>query len=115
MAGGQSITHKLIYYYFLWNLLSFLGHRPKIQKCLVCQKKINESKIFWSSLEGGVICLRCSKEIQEKRVINLNTAKLLKLIFQRNWQILRRLKISPRDLEDLETLSQDYLIALGFQ
>ena len=32
---------KLIYYYFFWNLVSFLGYQPELRDGAICGKKIN--------------------------------------------------------------------------
>ena len=32
---------EIIYYYFLWNLLSILGYQTELYQCLICQKKLS--------------------------------------------------------------------------
>jgi DNA repair protein RecO (recombination protein O) len=38
----------LSYYYFLWNLFSFLGYEVELSKCLFCQKKVKPELIFFN-------------------------------------------------------------------
>lgn len=37
---------QLLYYYFLWNVLSLLGYRPEVQKCNICQQKLNQCNVY---------------------------------------------------------------------
>ncbi len=46
-----------LYYYFLWNLLSFLGYRINLDRCSLCQKKISKNPSF--SLEKGLTHFNC--------------------------------------------------------
>ena len=51
-----------IYDYFLWNTLSLLGYRPEVQKCNICQQKLNPYNIYFSNREGGIICKKCLRQ-----------------------------------------------------
>ena len=101
---------ELLYYYWLWNLLSILGYAPEIYNCALCQKKLVPEQLFWSEKEGGVICKDCSKKIKEQLLgVNLGTIKILRLILKKNWTILKKLKIDKISQETLKILSKNFL------
>jgi len=55
---------RLIYYYFLWNLLSVLGYELGLYNCSICQKKLIPQNIYFTPKEGGLICQNCFKKLQ---------------------------------------------------
>ncbi|KPJ71722.1 hypothetical protein AMJ50_01145 [Parcubacteria bacterium DG_74_3] len=100
---------QLIYYYFLWNLLSFLGYTPQLYHCALGQEKLIPAQIFWSSKEGGVICKNCSKKIKETFFkIEPDTIKLLRLILKKDWVTLQRLKIDRGLHQNLREVSKNF-------
>lgn len=76
-----SLHHPLeiIYYYFFWNLVSILGYQPELNQESLCGKKID-----------------------------LDLAKILKLILRKDWPILSRLKIDSSHLQLLKNISEWY-------
>ena len=105
---------QLVYFYFLWNLLSILGYQPELYNCVLCQKKLIPGILYFSSKEGGIICQNCSKENREAKKIDLDTIKILRLFLEKNWPILNKLKIKEIHLKLLKNISQNYLnLALG--
>ncbi len=109
----QTINCSLIYHYFFWNLVSILGYKPELYYCSVCQKKLFPQNLYFSSKEGGVICESCFKKMDEKTKdsclkINVNVIKILRLIIEKNWKILERLKIEKEDKENINSLSKSF-------
>jgi len=100
---------ELIYYYFLWNLLSILGYQPEFYNCSLCQKKLIPGKLYFSSKEGGIICQECFKKIEKAEKIDINTVKILRLFLQKKWDIVKRLKLESSYLEVLKNISENYL------
>jgi DNA repair protein RecO (recombination protein O) len=90
--------YRLLYYYFLWNILSLLGYLPEVNKCNLCKEELFPSGIYFSSRLGGVICGDCIKFKKPEgsepcRRINPDVVKILRLIFKKDWQTISRLKI----------------------
>ncbi len=105
-ASGRKL--KIIYYYFLWNLLSILGYRQEFYQCFLCQEKISPENIFFSPKEGGLICKNCKNSIKQAQEINSNTVKILRIILKKDWLTLKKLKIEPEDLKSLKIISDYY-------
>jgi len=101
-------SSKIIYYYFLWNLLSILGYQIDFYNCAVCQKKLVPQKLCFNS-EEGIICSECSGNLKDKLEISPDVIKILRLFLKRNWQILSRLRITNSHKKELENISENYL------
>jgi len=100
---------SLIYFYFLWNLLSILGYRSQIYKCLNCQNKLKPDGLFFSA-RGGLICETCSKKEKSKLLkVDVNTVKILREILKNNLSHLLKLKFKKEHQKPLKELSSFYL------
>ncbi len=101
---------KIIYYYFLWNLLSILGYHPQLKNCALCRKKLKPQKLSFIPEQGGIICSNCLKDKKEAIDISPETIKVLRLILNKDWLIIRKLKkISESNLNNLENISDSFL------
>jgi DNA repair protein RecO (recombination protein O) len=104
----QFAVCNLQYYYFFWNLISFLGFRPEIYFCPICQKKLEPKRIYFSKKEGGVICENCFQKTGEGERISKRIVKILRIFFEKDIQFLRRIKIDKEDFGKLRKISEDY-------
>jgi len=94
-------TYTLIYYYFLWNLLSILGYQPELYNCVICQKNLSTyfaekygldraqmilcsgllpEKLYLNPKEGGLICQNCFKKVNPVRKLKLSNGVKLGII-----------------------------------
>lgn len=101
-------TSNLIYHYFLWNLLSILGYKPELYHCLSCQKKLEPKILYFNQKEGGIICQDCFKKTKFGKVIQSDIIKILRIILEKDWKTLSKLKIENEYLKSLETVSKHY-------
>ncbi len=76
---GSLKKPEIVYYYFFWHLVSILGYAPEIHGCSIGSKKID-----------------------------CDVAKILKVIFKKDWSILSRLKLESNHLKLLKDVSQWY-------
>jgi len=108
----KPITCNLIYHYFLWNLLSILGYELQLYNCAVCQKKLLPEKLYFNKKEGGVICQNCFKKSGEiagsGKEVSPELIKTLRIILQKDWQTLLKLKFEAKYLKELELFSKIY-------
>ncbi|PIR72129.1 MAG: DNA repair protein RecO [Candidatus Nealsonbacteria bacterium CG10_big_fil_rev_8_21_14_0_10_36_24] len=101
---------EIIYYYFVWNLLSILGYQIDLYHCVKCQEKLIPGLMNFSSESNGIICLRCSDDsTKDKILISPETIKIFRLFPDKNWRILSRLKIEQEQGKELEEVSQSYI------
>lgn len=100
---------QLIYHYFFWKLLVVLGYKPELYNCLICQKKLIPSLLFFNPREGGVICNNCFQKSKIGEKISPDTTKILRFILVKDWKTISRLKVSDHDLKLLKGISDLYL------
>ncbi len=100
---------QLLFYYFLWNLVSILGYQPDFYYCSLCQKKLTPEKLYFNPKEGGIICNQCFRKFKDGKEISLNTIKILRILVKKDWKTLNRLKIQPEDLALLRIISNYFL------
>jgi DNA repair protein RecO (recombination protein O) len=99
---------QLLFYYFLWNLVSILGYQPELFHCPLCRKKLLPEKLYFSSKEGGIICAPCQKSVKSAKEISPDAVKILRILFKKDLAILEKLKIEKSHLETLKIISADY-------
>ncbi len=102
-------SYSLIYYYFIWNLLSILGYQIDLYYCTNCQKKLISEKLYFNS-EQGIICSECYGSLEDKTEISPDIIKILRLFIKKDWNVLLRLKIQDFHKKELENISENYLL-----
>ncbi len=103
---------KIIYYYFVWNLLSILGYQMDLYHCSNCQKKLIPEKLYFNS-EEGIICSSCFEGAADKQICP-EVIKILRLFLEKDWNILLRLKIQDFHKKELEAISLDFLKSVRY-
>ncbi len=104
----RSLTCQSLYYYFFWNLLSLLGYQPDFYHCVLCQRRLVPEKNYFSPREGGIICQKHAKDLKLGKAIDLATLKILRIIIEKNWHLLAKLKIKKDNLKSLEEITSDF-------
>jgi len=103
--------YNLIYYYFIWNFLSLLGYQPELYHCSLCQKKLIPESIYFSLREKCLICSRCRKKLKPESllVFSPDTIKIIRILLEKDWATLKRLKIEIKDFDSLKIISNHCL------
>lgn len=99
---------ELIYYYFFWNFLSFLGYRPEMYSCPVCGNKLKPEKLYFNPSQGGVICKNCLKDEKSDIEIKPEIVKIIRIIINNKIKIISRLKIDKEQIKCLKEISDNY-------
>lgn len=102
--------YQLLYFYFFWNLLSFLGYKLELYHCSLCQKKLTAGTLFFNPGEGGIICAECQKPLKSMKEISPDIVKILRFLMEKDWRVTKKLKIEPTHLKPLKVLSRDYYL-----
>ena len=102
-------NYQLLYYYFLWNLLSISGYQPELYNCSLCEKNLLPEKLYFNPKEGGIICHDCFKKVKLVEEVKPDVVKILRIILEKNWATLSKLKIEGKYLKGLASVSKDYL------
>jgi DNA repair protein RecO (recombination protein O) len=96
---------KLIYFYFLWNLIETLGYVPDLERCFSCSKEIEPAEIHFIPLEG-LVCQTCSKSVKSIKETDSETIKILRIILKKEWSLLSKLKMEKSNLDSLDRISR---------
>lgn len=100
---------KLLLRYFELNLLKNLGLKPQLHSCITCQKKLKPEKLYFSPKEGGIICKNCFKKDKDYTEIAPNTIKVLRILLEKDWKYVQRLKLGSKELESLAQTFQQLI------
>ena len=100
---------RLWYYYFVWNLFSDLGYLPELYHCSFCRKKLKPDTLYFSPVEGGIICEQCFPKIKETKKISTNIVKILRILTEKKEKIISKLKIKTTDLKELQLITEYFL------
>lgn len=103
---------EIIYYYFFWKFVSFLGYRPELYRCSICQNKLRPGQLGFDFRENGIICQNCFKESKFIRQISPETVKVLRVIIGSHFKDLIKLKIDSQYLKELKLVSEKYYLTL---
>lgn len=103
-------NYPLLYYYFLWKFFNLLGYSPDIYKCVICQEGIiQNSNIFFSAEEGGLICVNCLSLAKFPEKTDSDTVKILRIILKKDFGDLVKIRINENHLKSLKEISDNYL------
>lgn len=102
----------LIYHYFLWNCLSILGYQIDLYNCVACEKNLIPLKLYFTSEHGGIMCAQCFDKSKDRIDISPETVKIIRLLLERDWNILSKLKMDDLHKQELEKISDHYLKSL---
>jgi DNA repair protein RecO (recombination protein O) len=89
--------------------ISFLGYRPHIDSCVVCNKSYN-TNIRFSKRLGGIVCSDCfSQDITSVKVNNNITNVMMELLFT-TFEDLEFKIVSKSLLSNLHQILVDYIL-----
>lgn len=94
---------ELIYYFFVFKLLSILGYKPELYNCLICKNKIISNNNVFNLENGGLVCKSCNIFRAKNLQISDDCIKVLRLIS--NDKIEKILRIKCDDILSKEIIS----------
>ncbi|MDO8530171.1 MAG: DNA repair protein RecO [bacterium] len=103
---NSSNKNILVYYYFFWNFISVLGHKPELSTCVMCQGDLTPANLFFSYVEGGTVCATCNG--LDRMRVPADVVKILRIILNEDWVTLSKLKIEADFKKHLEEISNNY-------
>jgi DNA repair protein RecO (recombination protein O) len=90
-------------------LLGFLGYRPQLYHCPVCQELLTEEANRFSAVGGGVLCPRCAPTDRAAVPITLSAFKLLRFLQAQPLEPVERMSISDPTRAEVEKLLRAYI------
>jgi len=97
---------EIIYYHFFWQILKVLGYKPELYFCILCHNKLKSEELYFSSIDGGIICKECFKKNQDLIQILPDTIKVLRLTLKNS---SKKIKINESVFKNLKEVSDKFL------
>ncbi|NIS60442.1 MAG: DNA repair protein RecO [Proteobacteria bacterium] len=91
-------------------LLSLLGYRPGLDRCLRCHGTVELGEpAYFSVQQGGLLCQRCSRGYYDLPAISPGTARILLAAMEMELSKTPRLKFSKQALRESETILSKFI------
>ena len=108
-ALDSTRSPDLVLRFYELRLLGYLGYRPHLYHCAVCQEVLTEETNRFSPDAGGALCPRCAKADRAALPISLSAFKLLRFLQAQPLDAIERLNISSVTRQEAEQLLRAYL------
>lgn len=99
----------LVLRFYELHLLGYLGYRPHLYHCAICQEPLTEAADSFSLSAGGVLCPNCAPGDRSALAMSLNAFKLLRFLQAQPLEAIERLNISPIVRAEVEQLLRAYI------
>jgi DNA repair protein RecO (recombination protein O) len=102
---------EFLYYAFILKILSHLGHKPELFRCVKCAIKIIPGNNYFD-LSGGLVCNNC-KSIDNLTILD-NSIKILRLVVSSPFSLIKKVSMEEKEREDIFKIIQyfaDYNIS----
>jgi len=102
IANSRRPNHAL--HLFLVQLLSGLGYRSELQRCVQCRRPLEAVENGFSAIAGGALCPNCRALDAASRPLSLslNALKVLRLCQVGDWPSIERLRLEVALNDELE-------------
>lgn len=94
---------------FLFKLLGKMGYGLEMEKCVHCGAKLRPENNYFSAEKGGVLCGGCHKLENRRIKISNESIKLIRIFLKNKIEQLIKLKVPPKDINNLKIVSQEAL------
>jgi DNA repair protein RecO (recombination protein O) len=108
-ALDTSRNVNLVLRFYELHLLGYLGYRPQLYHCAICQEALTEETDRFSPAAGGALCPRCAGTDRAALPMSLNAFKLMRFLQAQPLEAIERLNISPAVRGEAERLLRIYI------
>jgi DNA repair protein RecO (recombination protein O) len=110
LSIGKEPAYVLRFYEM--RLLDFMGFRPQLLQCAICETEILAQDQFFSPEHGGVLCPKCGSGAVGARPISMKALKYLRHYQRSSFSEAGRARIENGVSREMEGIMQDYLTYL---
>lgn len=106
-------TNKVIIHGLEIKLMSYLGYKPHLEGCVICNSSFAENeKIAFSVSQGGTICPVCAQENRLERNLpfSMEAVQIWQQMLRMDLSKLQRLRVSVGGLSILERVMEGLLL-----
>jgi DNA repair protein RecO (recombination protein O) len=95
--------------FFEMQLLSHMGYRPQLDRCVTCSGDLTPVVNAFSAPLGGVVCPACRADQVSLWPLSVNALKLLRLLQRGEFTTAARLRLLPELAHELEIILRGYI------
>lgn len=100
---------RIVVLSFALKLLELTGFAPQVDACVVCGKELAEEDVWFSPLQGGVVCNDCHNVTGEEK-FSIGTRKLLANLKELDFQNPQSFSVKGGELMELETALYKFIL-----
>jgi len=104
---GKIDNPKIVFWYFLIKLNSYLGFKPEFNICTACNRLVTSEEVVFSIREGAIVCRNCSSSADNGWKLSNSTRKSLSDLQKINHKRLASVSINL----DQSFVYTDFLLA----
>ena len=93
--------------FFLSAALDLMGYAPQLSDCAGCGRRLAETAHAFSAASGGFLCSSCADPAEP--VVSPGAIKVLRVMFRRDVELYRRLKLSTAIMDEVDDVLADQL------
>ena len=98
--------------YYEMRLLDLVGFRPQLFQCVECETPVQPQDQFFSAVQGGLLCPKCSERFSGVRPITVEAVRFLRHMQRSSYGEAARLPLTEAVDHELELLMQHYFTFL---
>jgi len=96
--------------FFELHLLTLVGYRPELQRCVACGRPHEPTAVFFSPGDGGVRCQHCGEGAPGAIEVSLAAFKVLRYLQNQEYPAVEGLQLRPETLREVEMVLRRYLV-----
>jgi DNA repair protein RecO (recombination protein O) len=98
--------------YYEIHLLEWLGFRPELHHCVVCEEEIQPQDQYFAASLGGAVCPEHGHDLTGAVPISIRALKYLRHFQRSPFREAKRAQITPKVHQEMEILMQHYITYL---
>jgi len=91
---GKITDPRIVFWYFLLKLSSYLGFKPEFDHCSICGRSIMAEEVGFSVREGSIICKNCGSSQSSECHLSITARKSLSDLQNINYKNISTARIS---------------------
>lgn len=102
--------YKKLLLAFELKFISFVGYKPYLRNCIVCNKELT-NRVKFSTEQGGTICENCLSQGYFGYVVSKDIIKKIEELLYISLDNIENLSISSKEIDIIEKIVSDYVMS----
>jgi DNA repair protein RecO (recombination protein O) len=108
VSVGETARIELWVRLFEARLLTLVGYRPLVERCVICHRSATATGAVSGEL-GGYVCLACEPGVSDARRVSPATLRLLARAATLQWEAAERVSLSGEQQQELRQVLHELL------